>query len=115
MLNESELLLDNNRTARAYLLAHISIEEFASCIMLASAILKFKVRALDLTKLLKRLTNHKSKIEVAFSYVEKLKQYKSPLSSEDRAEIISRVDEIISKEDIKKLNDLKNESFYTHQ
>ncbi|MEH7444831.1 AbiV family abortive infection protein [Bacillus sp. JJ1122] len=115
LLEEAQLLLDNDKYARTYLLAHISIEEFARCIMLASASIKFKVRALDTKKLIKRQTNHQSKIQVAYSFVEKLKQFKSPLSVEDRMEILGHFDKVISDDDIQKLDDLKNASFYTDQ
>lgn len=115
LLEESQLLLDNNKNARAYLLAHIAIEELARCVMLASAGIKLKIKALDVKKLNKRQTSHQSKIQLAYSFVEKLKKYKSPLSENDRMEIMMNVNEIISQEEIKKLDKLKNASFYVDQ
>lgn len=120
LLEESQLLLNNNRNARAYLLAHIAIEELARCIMLSSAIMKFKIRALDVKKLIKRQTNHQSKIELAYSFVKKLEKYKSPLSVEDKMETMHdffkiNSETIISENEIKKLNNLKNASFYVDQ
>ncbi|MFJ5751667.1 AbiV family abortive infection protein [Peribacillus frigoritolerans] len=118
LLEESQLLFDNEKFARAYLLAHIAIEEFARCIMLSSASMKFKIRALDVPKLIKRQTNHKSKIELAYSLVNTMKGYKSPLNDEDRINILSSFASprsIINEEEIQKLNKLKNASFYVDQ
>ncbi|MED4634994.1 AbiV family abortive infection protein [Peribacillus frigoritolerans] len=120
LLEESQLLFDNRKFARAYLMAHISIEEFARCIMLSSAAMKFKIRALDVKKLIKRQTNHKSKIELAYSLVNKMKGYSSPLDEEDRLDILlgffdSPRKNIINEEEVQKLNKLKNASFYVDQ
>ncbi|MFD9363034.1 AbiV family abortive infection protein [Priestia megaterium] len=120
LLDEAQLLLDNKKYARGYFLSHIAIEELARCIMLASAIIKFKIRALDVKKLIKRQTSHQSKIEVAYSFVEKLKNYTRPLSEENRLEIMmafanSNIENIIDEGEIQKFDDLKNASLYVDQ
>lgn len=119
LLEESQLLYDNNKYARAYLLAHIAIEEWARCIMLASAIMKFKIRALDVKRLLNRQTNHKSKIALAYSFVEMLKKHGNPLIKENPNEAVNEMmasvfnaEFILSDDEINKLNDHKNSSFY---
>ncbi|AIF68135.1 hypothetical protein GZ22_16855 [Terribacillus saccharophilus] len=119
LIEESKLLLDNERYARAHLLAHIAIEEMARCVMLSSAIMKFKIRSLNVKKLRNRETNHKDKIQLAYSMVEHMKGYTSPLSEQDRLEILAKSavaligQHIITDQEIDKLNDLKNSSFYT--
>ncbi|MFB4325698.1 AbiV family abortive infection protein [Priestia sp. BR_2] len=120
LLEEAQLLLDNNKHARSYLLSHIAIEELARCIMLASAIMKFKIRTLDVKKLLKRQTEHTDKIQLAYSFVKKLKGYSSPLSEEDRIEIITsfangNVQNIIDEKEINQFNSFKNASLYVDQ
>lgn len=120
LLEESNILLKQDRYARAYLLSHIGIEELARCIMLTSAVTKFRIKALDAKKLNRRQTNHKQKIQLAYSFIEKLKGYTRPLSKLDRIEIITSFfsvnsTNIISDETIQKLDNLKNASFYVDQ
>ncbi|AMQ05904.1 AbiV family abortive infection protein [Sporosarcina psychrophila] len=118
LLEESQLLYDNNKYARAYLLAHIAIEEWARCFMLASAIMKFKIRALDVKKLLRRQTSHQDKIELAYSFVKMLKKHGNPLGKENKKEAMNEImrnlnaEFMIGKDEIRKLNDFKNSSFY---
>jgi len=117
LLIDANLLLENERYARAYLLSHIAIEELARCIMLSSAIMKTKIKSLDVKKLMKRQRNHHSKIELAYSLLEILKNYSSPLSREDRVSIATTElpKYIIGDNEVQKLDDLKNSSLYTDQ
>lgn len=117
LIDDSLILLEKNRYARAYLLAHIAIEEFARTIMLASGIMKFKIRALDGKKLISRQKSHQEKIKVAYSFINKLKNYRSPLSITDRLELMNILSEleVINKEQVQKLDDLKNASLYVDQ
>lgn len=117
LLEESSILLKQDRYAKAYLLSHIGIEELARCIMLASAVTKFRIKALDAKKLNRR---PKQKIQLAYSFIEKLKGYTRPLSKLDRIEIITSFfsvnsTNIIFDETIQKLDNLKNASFYVDQ
>lgn len=120
LIEESSILLNHGRYARSYLLAHIGIGELGRCIMLSSAIMKSRIRALDVKKLNRRQTSHVEKIELAYSFVKKMRGYESPLTLKNRLEIITdffpiRIDSIISDEEIQKLNDFKNASFYVDQ
>lgn len=120
LLEEARLLLDNKKYARSYFLCHIAIEELARCMMLTSAIMKFKIRALDAKKLLKRQTEHTDKIQLAYSVIKKLKDYNSPLSEEDRIEIVtsfitSNAKNIIDEKEINQFNGFKNASLYVDQ
>lgn len=117
LIDDSLILLEKNRYARSYLLAHIAIEEFARTIMLVSGIMKFKIRALDVKKLISRQKNHQEKIKVAYSFINRLKNYSSPLSITDRLELMGMlsVSDIIKEEQVQKLDDLKNASLYVDQ
>ncbi|MFX3673303.1 MAG: AbiV family abortive infection protein [Paenisporosarcina sp.] len=118
LLEEADILFKNQRYARAYLLAHIASEELARCIMLSSAIMKYKIRALDVKKLNRRQTSHLSKIQIAYNFINLLKNYNSPLNIENILEVSMKVVDINNfpgEKETQRLNDMKNAAFYVDQ
>lgn len=88
LLEESKILYQNQKFARSFFLAHTSIEEFGRLVMLASAAMQIKAGVLNIKELNRRLRSHKVKIRLSYSYIEILKQYKNPLSNEDKINIL---------------------------
>ena len=105
LVEEAELLLANNRFARAYSLAHLACEELAKIPMLVRAG-AYTSRGLDVdrTKLDKRIRSHTSKLRLIL-----LMDFLHDSEVEDDADI-RRL-----KEDLQRIphyNDLKNRSLY---
>jgi len=106
LIEESELLLANDRFARAYSLAHLACEEMAKIPMLVRAATdKIQRRTVDWKKLDRRLRNHTEKI-TGILYIDYLVD---PDVENDKD--IKRLNESIAK--VEDFNTLKNQSLYT--
>ena len=64
LIDEAEILFNNEKFARTYLLSHIAIEESSKCAILLKVV-AFKVwnEEIDIKNVRKRYSNHKEKIK----------------------------------------------------
>jgi len=99
LIDEAEILLKNEKFARAYTLSHIAVEETSKCTMLLK-LLSFKIweEHIDDKKVRKRYFNHKEK-----------------LSNFNLLKILSGKNDIENLDiDIENLNNAKNDSLYVN-
>ncbi|WP_304141338.1 AbiV family abortive infection protein [Mesoflavibacter zeaxanthinifaciens] len=98
LIDEAEILYENEKYARAYLLSHFAIEESSKCGMLLK-IIAFKIwnEKIDIKTVRKGFINHK----------EKIKNFKL-------LEIFNENKIFDLKTEIGKLNDFKNQSIYVN-
>lgn len=106
LIEEANILLDNNKLARAFTLFQLAIEELGKCAMITNYILEDDKSKIN--KLLKELKKHKIKTDYSIGYDMML--YKS-LNEKHKKTLLESF--VFNSSNISLVDDYKNYSLYT--
>lgn len=104
LLTDANILFENKRYIRAYTLAHLAIEEFSKLPMIHTYMIGIIHNIeFDIPKFLKRMRNHKEKIQMSYFLGDLIDLRKEEVGFENFDELNAY---------IKETNNLKNNSIY---